>query len=105
MGRPGGGQYPVVMPWPDVLRELVGYTKYAQSLTPDPLSAPLVEMRRLIARDAARLKDLLAHVTNDAVVTLIQHGEVVPATEHAAPVENTTDTGHMLARMHSVINT
>ena len=107
MGRPASGRYPVVMPWPDVLRELVGYTKYAQSLMPDTESAPLVEMRRLIARDAARLKDLLAHVTNDAVVTLIQHGEVVPATEHAAHGgdQTLTNPAQMLARMHSVINT
>jgi hypothetical protein len=107
MGRPGGGQYPVVMPWPDVLRELVGYTKYAQSLMPDPVSEPLVEMCRLIALDAARLKDLLANGRNDDVVTLIQHGEVVPATEHTTLGDDATHTSHanLLSRMHSVINT
>ena len=105
MGRPGAGQYPVVMPWPDVLRELVGYTKYAQSLMPDPVSQPLVEMRRLIALDAARLRELLAHPRNDAIVSLLTSVEVAQPPEHTAPVENTTDTGRMLARMHSVIKT
>jgi hypothetical protein len=105
MGRPASGRYPVVMPWPDVLRELVGYTKYAQSLMPDPVSQPLVEMRRLVARDAARLRELLAHPTNDAIVTLLKSVEVAQPTEDTAPVEDATHTTHMLARMHSVINT
>ena len=96
-----------IMPWQQILRELVGYTKYVQSLLPDPVSAPLEEMRRLIALDAARLRELLANGRNDAVVTLIQHGEVVPATEHAAPGGDQTLTNptQMLARMHSLINT
>jgi hypothetical protein len=75
------------MPWLDVLRELVGYTKYAQSLMPDPVSAPLEEMRRLCALASAPLEEQLAHGRNDAVVTLLKNSEVVRPTPGAAQVE------------------
>jgi hypothetical protein len=77
MGRPASGRFPDVMPWVDVLRELVGYTKYAQSLLPDTVSAPLEEMRRLCKLASAPLEEQLAHARNDAVVTVLKNSEVV----------------------------
>jgi hypothetical protein len=81
--RPGSGRFPDVMPWVDVLRELVGYTKYAQSLLPDPVSAPLEEMRRLCKVASAPLEEQLAHPRNDALVTLLKNSEVVRSTQAA----------------------
>ncbi len=75
--RPGSGRFPEVMPWIDVLRELVGYTKYAQSLLPDPVSAPLEEMRRLCKVASAQLEEQPSHPRNDAVVTMLKNSEVV----------------------------
>jgi hypothetical protein len=77
MGRPASGRFPDVMPWLDVLRELVGYTKYAQSLMPDPVSAPLEEMRRLCKLASAPLEQQLAHARNEALVTVLKNSEVV----------------------------
>jgi hypothetical protein len=83
-GRPRPGfRFPDVMPWVDVLRELVGYTKYAQSLLPDPVSVPLEEMRRLCKIASAPLEAQLAHPRNDAVVTLLKNSEVVRPTQDA----------------------
>jgi len=88
MGRPASGQYADVIPWLDVLRELVGYAKYAQSLMPAPVSAPLEEMRRLCALEAARLQEQLKevpHSRNDALVTILKNSEVVKPTPDTAP--------------------
>jgi hypothetical protein len=103
MGRPASGRFPDVMPWLDVLRELVGYTKYAQSLMPDPVSAPLQEMRRLCVRARAPLEQKLAHVTNDALVTVLKNSEVVRPTPGVAQVD--ARLTRLLSRMREMINT
>ncbi len=82
--KPGSGRFPDIMPWLDVLRELVGYTKYAQSLLPDPVSAPLEEMLRLCKLASAPWEQKLAHARNDAVVTVLKNSEVVRPTPSAA---------------------
>jgi hypothetical protein len=90
MGRPASGRFTDVMPWVDVLRELVGYTKYAQSLLPDPVSAPLEEMRRLCKLASAPLEQQLAHARNEALVTVLKNSEVVG---RAAAVTTTSMAG------------
>jgi hypothetical protein len=90
MGRPASGRFADVMPWLDVLRELVGYTKYAQSLMPDPVSAPLEEMRRLCKIARAPLEQQLAHARNEALVTVLKNSEVVG---RAAAVTTTSMAG------------
>jgi hypothetical protein len=102
MGRPVSGRFPDVMPWLDVLRELVGYTKYAQSLMPDPVSAPLQEMRRLCVRARAPLEQQLAHARNEALVTVLKNIEVVRPTPGAAQVD--ARLTRLLSRMREMIN-
>jgi len=74
-----------IMPWQQILRELVGYTKYVQSLVPlQPAFHALAEMSRLCALDSVRLRAELhdlEHTRNDQMVSLLKESEIVSLVE------------------------
>ena len=88
-----------VKPWREVLRELAGYTKYAQArLTTQPTLDPLAEVRRLCTAARQQLQQKLTDLDTDRVartVDLVKH-----------TVETQTQKLRLLCcRMQSLLNT
>jgi hypothetical protein len=104
-----------LLPWLDVLRELVGYTKYVQSLRPAPAFTALEEMSRLCALETARLAPLLRGLDDDrnyrAVTALMNsrtpptHPPHPPGGAEPDPHTASARLPRLLSRMHAVIKT
>jgi hypothetical protein len=95
------------MPWLQVLRELVGYTKYAESLVPAdrrPAASVLVETAAYCTRQRQHLQERLARRGDD--LTLATHALAKSKFEQEPGTQKKTAKLRLLhARMHSLINT
>jgi hypothetical protein len=106
-----------VMSWIDILRELVGYTKYVQAqatrqLREEPAFYALSELRRLCELETTKTRQALKDLTNrrlEATVTFLKEAEVQEHTD-APPhtdldLTQQTRVTRLLSRMRSVMNT
>ena len=103
-----------VMPWLDILRELVGYTKYVQAQADAvahqrPAFYALAELRHQCEVEMAKARQRLADLMDqrhEATVTFLKEGEVQ---EHSTAGRPHTDSDsllpRLLSRMQAVLNT
>lgn len=87
------------MPWPDILRCLVGYVRFAEALVPDadkPAKSVLQEMRDYCTAERERLQHDLEQNTLSTQMTMFQIA-------HAHLTQKRVQA--LLSRMHALINT
>jgi hypothetical protein len=104
-----------LMPWADILCELVGYTRYAEALVPDkPPVSVLAEMRDYCTDMRTGLLKRLDTLKRDkqlAIFDMAERPKHPPAEPHTAPEPHTTPEARTAPlrllrwRMFSVINT
>jgi hypothetical protein len=98
-----------LMPWADILCELVGYTRYAEALVPDrPPVSVLTEMRDYCTHNRTRLQARLDTLKRDkqlAIFDMAERPKEPPAEPHTAPEAQTAPLRLLRWCMFSVINT